>query len=71
MYMILGQILSKMTRTKCLHFYDINFSDAHVHGLMLLLFSSYFLERSNSAKMTLSRARELFPIEVIINEYTD
>uniref|UniRef100_A0A1X7THH0 Ubiquitin carboxyl-terminal hydrolase n=1 Tax=Amphimedon queenslandica TaxID=400682 RepID=A0A1X7THH0_AMPQE len=26
--------------------------------------NSYFLERSNSAKMTLSRARELFPIEV-------
>ena len=43
----------------------------HIHGLMLLLFSSYFLERSNSAKMTLSRARELFPIEVIINKYTD
>ena len=25
---------------------------------------SYFLERSNSAKMTLHRARELFPLEV-------
>lgn len=25
---------------------------------------SYFLERSNSAKITLTRARELFPMEV-------
>ena len=30
----------------------------------VLPFHSYFLERSNSARLTLTRARELFPVEV-------
>lgn len=32
--------------------------------IFLYILYSYFLERSNSAKITLSRARELFPVEV-------
>lgn len=32
--------------------------------LNMLVMNRYFLERSNSAKMTLKRARELFPVEV-------
>ena len=31
---------------------------------MIFIIPRYFLERSNSAKMTLKRARELFPVEV-------
>ena len=31
---------------------------------------SYFLERSNSAKMTLHRARELFPLEVSRKQFS-
>ena len=60
--MVCGQILSKMTRRG--FFIFITFPDTYTCTYVVLLFSSYFLERSNSAKMTLSRARELFPIEV-------
>ena len=30
----------------------------------MLVWCRYYLERSNSAKLTLKRAKELFPIEV-------
>ena len=61
--MVFDQILPKMKRIE--FFIFITFSDTYTCTyVVLLLFSSYFLERSNSAKMTLSRARELFPIEV-------
>ncbi len=36
----------------------------YVATTLWLLVDSYFLERSNSARMTLKRARELFPIDV-------
>ena len=63
--MVFDQISPKITRRE--FFIFITFPDTYMYTctyVVLLLFSSYFLERSNSAKMTLSRARELFPIEV-------
>ena len=38
--------------------------DIYLFIIIIIIIYSYFLERSKSAKMTLNKAREMFPMEV-------